>query len=210
MKKEKPKPNAGVENQLRCAGFYRIAGLDEVGLGALAGPVVAAAVVFDDYEEIPDLNDSKQLSEKKREELFPIIHQKAEAIGVGIVPVSKVNELNVYWAGRLAMKLAINDIIPPPDYLILDGNKLLDVDIPQQAIIKGDLKCMSIAAASIIAKVTRDRMMIKFAKTYPNYDWPSNKGYRSPKHLAALLEYGITPMHRPGFKDVQKAMEMVQ
>lgn len=202
--KEKSKPNAGVENQLRQAGFTRIAGVDEAGLGALAGPVVAAAVVFNHYHEIPSLTDSKQLSAKKREELYSVIQQRADSIGVGIIPVSQINKLNVYWAGRLAMKTAVQELSPDPDYVIIDGNKLLDITIPQQAIIKGDSKCISIAAASVIAKVTRDCIMAELSETYPQYQWYQNKGYGTKAHKDLIEKYGPCSAHRVDFKGVKE------
>jgi len=206
---EKFIPSFKRETQLAKEGYNLIAGVDEAGLGPLAGPVVAAAVSFDlsNFKKIKNLNDSKQLTEKQREELFPIIYNEAKSIGVGIISVKIIDIINIYWAGRQAMIEAIKNMYLAPDYLLIDGNKPLKIDIAQESIVKGDSKVLSIAAASIIAKVTRDRLMIKYHEVYPEYDFINNKGYRTPKHLAALEEYGITPIHRRSYKDVQRCME---
>ena len=156
MKVTKIEPTMKLEKELLRQGKERVAGIDEAGMGSLAGPLIAAAVVFSKDPEINGINDSKKLSPKKREKLYDIIQERADYIGIGVVSVSIIDELNVYWADRKAMIQAVKEILPPPDYLLIDGNKPLNINIEQQSIVKGDGKCVSIAAASIIAKVTRD------------------------------------------------------
>lgn len=202
MSKGRQLPTSRIETELIQQGYSRVAGIDEAGLGPLAGPVVAAAVVFVDYTPIPGLNDSKQVTEKKREELFDKVKEQAEAVGISVVPPSVVDEINVYWAGRSAMIEAVQAITPDPDYLLIDGNKPLEINLHQKSIIKGDSVSMSIAAASVVAKVTRDRMMREYHKQFPHYGFDTNKGYRSPKHLQALQDYGPCILHRRSFKDV--------
>ena len=176
-----------------------ICGIDEVGRGPLAGPVVAAAVVLPKDVDIYYLNDSKQLSAKKREELYDEIMEKAIAVGVGFSDEKCIDEINILQANYVAMREAISKLSVKPDILLNDAVKIPDVDIPQESIIKGDAKSVSIAAASIIAKVTRDRFMVEIAEKYPEYDFASNKGYGSPKHLAALKEIGPCEIHRRTF-----------
>ena len=205
---EKFIPSFKRERELVKKGYNLIAGVDEAGLGPLAGPVVAAAVSFDssNLRKIENLNDSKQLTEKQREELFPIIYNRAKRVGVGIVSVNVIDAVNVYWAGRNAMIEAIKNMGELPDYILIDGNKPIDIDIPQESIVKGDSKSLSIAAASIIAKVTRDRLMIKYDNVYPNYGFATHKGYPTPKHKEAVREYGVTPIHRKSFKFIQEIL----
>jgi len=176
-----------------------ICGIDEVGRGPLAGPVVAAAVVLPKDVDIYYLNDSKQLSAKKREELYDEIMEKAIAVGVGFSDEKLIDEINILQANYVAMREAISKLSVKPDVLLNDAVKIPDVDIPQESIIKGDAKSVSIAAASIIAKVTRDRFMVEISEKYPEYDFASNKGYGSPKHLAALKEIGPCEIHRRTF-----------
>ncbi len=176
-----------------------ICGIDEVGRGPLAGPVVAAAVVLPKDVDIYYLNDSKQLSAKKREELYDEIMEKAIAVGVGFSDEKCIDEINILQANYVAMREAISKLSVKPDVLLNDAVKIPDVDIPQESIIKGDAKSVSIAAASIIAKVTRDRFMVEISEKYPEYDFASNKGYGSPKHLAALKEIGPCEIHRRTF-----------
>lgn len=176
-----------------------ICGIDEVGRGPLAGPVVAAAVVLPKDVDIYYLNDSKQLSAKKREELYDEIMEKAIAVGVGFSDEKCIDEINILQANYVAMREAISKLSVKPDILLNDAVKIPEVDIPQESIIKGDAKSVSIAAASIIAKVTRDRFMVEISEKYPEYDFASNKGYGSPKHLAALKEIGPCEIHRKTF-----------
>lgn len=207
VKEKKTLITANLEKSLHKKGYVYIAGTDEVGTGALAAEVVASAVIFTSYPKILNLNDSKQLSHKQRLEILPLVRKHAKSIGIGVVSVAEVIKLNVYWAGNLAMKRAIELLDPQPDYVISDGNKKLDIDLPQQSIIKGDALCYSIAAASIVAKVSRDLRMIQYHEEFPQYHFDSNKGYRSPAHLEALREYGPCEIHRTQFIDVIRETE---
>ena len=179
--------------------YKYIAGLDEAGRGPLAGPVVAAAVIMDKGVTIPGVNDSKKLSEAKREYLYEMIVSKAISYGVGIVDEKKIDEINILNATYLAMETAISQLMTKPDYMLLDAVKLKNIDIPQLAIIKGDALSHSIAAASIIAKVTRDRIMIAYDNQYPQYGFAKHKGYGTKQHMDAIREFGILPIHRLTF-----------
>lgn len=183
-------------------GYQLIGGIDEVGRGPLVGPVVAACVVLPLNYKLPGLNDSKKLSEKKRELFYQIIKKDALGIGIGIIDEKIIDQVNIYEATKLAMKAAIKNNPIKIDYLLIDAMKL-DADIPFQAIIKGDQKSLSIAAASVIAKVTRDQILIELDKKYPQYNFKNNKGYGTKKHLEALKEYGALKEHRVSFKPVQ-------
>ena len=194
------------EFEYKYAEFEFICGIDEVGRGPFAGPVVAGAVILPKDEEILYLNDSKKLSEKKREELYDIIMDKAVAVGLGMETNEVIDEINIKRATHSAMRKAIKDLKNPktgemftPDILLVDAEHIPDVDIRQVGIIKGDAKSISIAAASIIAKVTRDRMMVEYDKIYPGYDFAGNKGYGTAAHIAAIKELGMTPIHRRTF-----------
>ncbi len=179
--------------------YSYICGIDEVGRGPLAGPVVACAVILPKDCSILYINDSKKLTEKKREELYDEIMEKAIAVGVGSIPPNKIDEINILNATYEAMKQAINNLKVKPDLLLNDAVTIPGVDIKQVPIIKGDAKSISIAAASIIAKVTRDRIMGAYDGLFPMYDFASNKGYGSSKHIEALKEYGPSPLHRMSF-----------
>lgn len=176
-----------------------ICGIDEVGRGPLAGPVVAAAVVLPKDQEILYLNDSKKLSEKKREMLYAEIMEKAVAVGIGYASPARIDEINILQATYEAMRMAISKLSVRPDVLLNDAVTIPAVDIPQVPIIKGDAKSKSIAAASIIAKVTRDRLMVEYDEVMPGYDFASNKGYGTKAHIAGLKELGPTPIHRRTF-----------
>lgn len=176
-----------------------LCGIDEVGRGPLAGPVVAGAVILPEDCEIFYLNDSKKLSEKKRELLYDEIMEKAIAVGIGAVSPERIDEINILQATYEAMRIAISRLSVRPDLLLNDAVTIPQVDIPQVPIIKGDAKSVSIAAASIIAKVTRDRMMVQYEDLYPGYEFASNKGYGSARHIAALKEIGPCPIHRRSF-----------
>ena len=176
-----------------------LCGIDEVGRGPLAGPVVAGAVILPEDCEILYLNDSKKLSEKKRELLYDEIMEKAIAVGIGAVSPERIDETNILQATYEAMRIAISRLSVRPDLLLNDAVTIPQVDIPQVPIIKGDAKSVSIAAASIIAKVTRDRMMVQYEDLYPGYEFASNKGYGSARHIAALKEIGPCPIHRRSF-----------
>ena len=179
--------------------YAYICGIDEVGRGPLAGPVVAGAVILPKDENILYLNDSKQLSEKKREELYDVIMEKAVAVGIGVVPSATIDDVNILQATYEAMRIAIGKLSVKPDILLNDAVNIPGVDIKQVGIVKGDARSVSIAAASIIAKVTRDRMMEEYDKIYPEYKFASNKGYGSKDHIAALKEIGPCAIHRSTF-----------
>ena len=176
-----------------------ICGIDEVGRGPLAGPVVAAAVILPKEQEILYLNDSKKLSEKKREILYTEIMEKAVAVGIGFASPQRIDEINILQATYEAMRMAISKLAVRPDVLLNDAVTIPEVDIPQVPIIKGDAKSKSIAAASIIAKVTRDRLMVEYDAVMPGYDFANNKGYGTKAHIAGLKELGPTPIHRETF-----------
>lgn len=179
--------------------YSYICGIDEVGRGPLAGPVVAGAVILPKEEEILYLNDSKQLSEKKREELYDIIMDKAVGVGIGVVPPARIDEINILQATYEAMRIAISKLPVKPDLLLNDAVTIPQVDIKQIGIIKGDARSISIAAASIVAKVTRDRMMVEYDKLYPEYYFASNKGYGSKAHVEVLKQIGPCAIHRSSF-----------
>ena len=180
-------------------GYTYIGGIDEAGRGPLAGPVVAAVVVFKPGTKIEGINDSKKLSEAKRNELFDIIKNEALDYGIGIVQRDEIDEYNILNATYMAMKKAINCLKKSPDYLLVDAAHIPDIDIAQKAIIKGDSKSISIAAASILAKVTRDSLMYEYDKMYPEYGFSSHKGYGTDQHYQAIRQHGITPIHRKSF-----------
>ncbi len=181
------------------AGRGAVCGIDEVGRGPLAGPVVAGAVILPEDCEILYLNDSKKLSEKKREQLYDEIMEKAVAVGIGAVSHERIDEINILQATYEAMRIAVSRLSVKPDLLLNDAVTIPEVEIPQVPIVKGDAKSVSIAAASIVAKVTRDRMMVQYDELYPGYDFASNKGYGSARHIAALKELGPCPIHRRSF-----------
>ena len=191
------------ENELYNNEINFIAGIDEVGRGPLVGPVVTAAVILpkDFYDE--RINDSKKLTEKKRELLYDVIMENALSVGIGISSPEVIDEINILNATKKAMIEAINNLSVKPQHLLIDAVKL-DIDIPQTSIIKGDAKSESIAAASIIAKVTRDRMMVELDKKYPMYDFKHNKGYGTKKHIEALYKYGPLKEHRKSFAPVSE------
>lgn len=189
------------EKLAQLAGAQLIAGVDEVGRGSLFGPVVAGAVILEPGYRIRGLRDSKLLDQATREKLAERIKQHAIAYAVAAVDVARIDQLNIYWASLLAMKEAIAQLLPQPDHLLIDAVRL-NLDCPQTNIIHGDALSISIAAASIVAKVHRDEMIRQWDPVYPQYDLASNKGYRSPKHLAALREFGPTPLHRLSFAPV--------
>jgi len=203
-------------------GFKAVAGVDEVGRGPLAGPVVAAAVILPLGFTHPEIKDSKLLSAKQREKLAPIIQQSAECWSIGTIDVDGIDRLNILRASLTAMAQALQGLSPQADIALIDGNQKIPVEflaapgakaaqqLCQKTIVKGDRLCLSIAAASIIAKVARDRMMIEFDKQYPEYGFAGHKGYGSAAHLAALRRYGPTPIHRRSFKPVRNLLGSVQ
>ncbi|CUH51098.1 RNase HII [Shimia marina] len=199
-------PDYSFEAAARALGATRIAGVDEVGRGPLAGPVTAAAVVLDP-ENIPEgLNDSKKLSAKRRDVLAKDIHRLAE-VSIVHVSVAEIDEHNILRASHIAMERAVAGLSMAPDHLLIDGNMIpKGLTIQSQAVVKGDAKSLSIAAASIVAKTSRDALMMDLAQQFPGYGWETNAGYPSPKHKAALIELGVTPHHRRSFKPVHNIL----
>lgn len=187
------------ENELYKKNIKLIAGVDEVGRGPLAGPVVCAAVILKEDYENDKINDSKKLTEKKREALYDVIMGEALSVGIGISSEDVIDEINILQATKKAMTEAIKNLDIKPEHVLIDAVKLEDLDIPQTSIIKGDAKSISIAASSIIAKVTRDRMMVELDKKHPEYDFKNNKGYGTKKHIEAIRKYGIIKEHRKTF-----------
>ena len=201
-------PSFAEEEMLEAQGYQRIAGVDEVGRGALAGPVVAAAVILPCHIDAPWLNqvkDSKQLSPARRQLLFHHIHEIAIAIGIGVASREVIDTRGIIKATQLAMKLAIDQLLPPPESLLIDYMRLPEVPLPQKGIKEGDSLCFSIACASIIAKVTRDQLMIELDRTYPGYGLADHKGYGTREHLACLHRLGPSPIHRQSFKPLRES-----
>jgi ribonuclease HII len=192
------------ERRVREAGFERIAGVDEVGRGALFGPVLAAAVILDPAFRIRGLQDSKVLEPEERERLAKIIRKRALAISIASVDAGKIDRINIYQASRVAMRIAVLGLTPPPEVVLADALRL-DVAYPQAPIIHGDAQSISIAAASIIAKVERDRLMREWDRTYPGYNLAQNKGYATPEHRSSLRTLGPTPEHRRSYAPVAAA-----
>lgn len=188
-----------IEDGHFAAGIRIICGVDEAGRGPLAGPVCAAAVILPHHAEIPGLNDSKKLSDKRRRELFPVIKEQAVAYGIGIATHEEIDEINILQATYLAMERAIQALGVQPELALIDGNRAKDFGIPVETVVKGDSRSASIAAASILAKVTRDDMMLELAETYPEYQFEIHKGYGTKAHYAALDQHGICPIHRRTF-----------
>ena len=194
------------EKELYTQGIQLIAGVDEVGRGPLAGPVVAAAVILPKACKIPGLNDSKKIPKSKHKEIYEAVLQNAVAIGIGIKDNQVIDQVNIYEATKLAMMEAIGQLEPQPQHLLIDAMRL-DLPISQTSIIKGDANSLSIAAASIVAKVTRDQMMEEFDREYPGYDFAQNAGYGTSNHLAGLDQLGVTPIHRRSFEPVKSICE---
>ena len=187
------------ENDCFAQGYRMVCGVDEAGRGPLAGPVCAAAVILPPNLEIPGLNDSKKLSDKKRRELFPVIQEKALAYGIGFADHNEIDEINILQATYLAMERAIAQLSVKPDMALIDGNRAKDFGLPVQTVVHGDSLSASIAAASVLAKVTRDDLMLKMAEEYPGYGFEIHKGYGTKAHYAALQELGPCPIHRMTF-----------
>lgn len=194
------------EQEARRCGYRRIAGIDEAGRGPLAGPVVAAAVILPVHVRLVGVDDSKQLSEAERERLYPAILEKAVGVGIGVADAGEIDALNILEATRLAMRRAIENVAPSPDYLLTDAVILPEVRIPLRPIIKGDALSLSIAAASIIAKVTRDRLMAAYHERFPQYNFFSHKGYGTAEHLQMLAQFGPCSIHRRTFAPVREAI----
>jgi ribonuclease HII len=204
--REKYEEMSVFENELKQTGIRFVAGLDEVGRGPLAGPVVAAAVILPKNCQILGLNDSKQLSAKKREELFLEIQNQAVAIGIGVADHQEIDRVNIYQASKNAMKRALADLAITPEHLLVDA-MTLDTDIPQTSLIKGDARSISIAAASIVAKVFRDNLMKDYHDVFPHYGFDKNAGYGTKAHLEGLATQGICPIHRKTFAPVKQYVE---
>lgn len=196
------------EKELYQKGYQAIAGIDEVGRGPLAGPVVTACVILPKDCKIRHLNDSKKIPKKHHEEIYEEVLARALGVGIGIVDNDTIDRVNIYEATKLGMLQAIEQMkgeVTKPDYLLIDAMQL-DTPIPQLSLIKGDANSLSIAAASIVAKVTRDRMMAEYAKEYPGYAFDKNVGYSTKDHLAGLKQYGVTPIHRKSFEPIKSML----
>lgn len=187
------------EDQARQEGYHLICGIDEAGRGPLAGPVCAAAVILPDHCVIPGLNDSKKLSDKRRRELFPIIQESALAFGIAFASETEIDEINILQATFLAMKRALNGLSLRPDFALIDGNREPDFGLPVKTVVQGDSLSANIAAASILAKVTRDDWMIRLSEEYPGYGFEIHKGYGTKAHYEALDRMGACPAHRQTF-----------
>lgn len=188
-----------IEESLYEKGFELVCGVDEAGRGPLAGPVCAAAVILPHHCDIPELDDSKKLSDKRRRELFPLIREKALAYGVAFVHHEEIDEINILQATFLAMKQAVSQLEKKPDFVLIDGNRATEVGAPVQTVVHGDSLSASIAAASILAKVTRDDYMVEMAEKYPAYGFEIHKGYGTKVHCQAILEHGPCEIHRKSF-----------
>lgn len=188
-----------LENEIYAEGFSLICGVDEAGRGPLAGPVYAAAVILPRDAVIDGLNDSKKLTEKKREALFDVITERALTYGIASASVEEIEKLNILNATFLAMNRAIDKLDPIPELALIDGNRSTGIAMPSRCVVKGDSRCADIAAASILAKVSRDRYMLTLAEKYPQYHFEQHKGYGTKLHYEALREYGPSPEHRPSF-----------
>ena len=188
-----------MERALHREGVALICGADEAGRGPLAGPVCAAAVILPEGTDLPGLNDSKKLTEKQREALFPLIRERAVAYGVAFATVEEIEQMNILRAALLAMDRAIAMLDPAPALALIDGNTARGISVPARSVVHGDARCAAIAAASVLAKVTRDRLMVELAERYPQYGFERHKGYGTKEHYAALEKYGPCPAHRPSF-----------
>lgn len=188
-----------LENEIYAEGFDLICGVDEAGRGPLAGPVCAAAVILPRDIEIAGLNDSKKLTDKKRETLYDVICENAVTYGIAFASIEEIESINILNAAMLAMNRAIEKLTPQPQLALIDGNRNSAINIPSRCVIKGDAKCADIAAASILAKVTRDRYMLEMAEKYPEYHFEKHKGYGTKLHYEALREHGPSEIHRPSF-----------
>lgn len=184
-------------------GFTVIAGIDEAGRGPLAGPVVAAAVILPKRFRVTKMADSKQLTPKRRNEVYDIIYRKAVSVGIGIIDPCEIDRINILQAALVAMAVAVENLNPRPLYLLIDGTFPIYCDLPQEAIVKGDTLSISIAAASVVAKVTRDRLMEQYHDLYPQYGFDCHKGYATTRHRKAIQDFGPCPIHRVSFKGVR-------
>ena len=193
-------PDLELEKEALKSGYSFVCGVDEAGRGPLAGPVCAAAVILDPSVELEGVNDSKKLSEKKREALFDVICQKAVAYSIAFATVEEIEEVNILHATYLAMNRAIEGLSVKADFALIDGNRApKDIKIDCQTVVKGDAKSLSISAASILAKVTRDRLLLEYDEKYPQYNFAKHKGYGTAEHMEAIRKYGVSEVHRPSF-----------
>jgi len=192
------------EKSLKQKGYIRIAGVDEAGRGPLAGPVVSAAVILPWDFSAPGLNDSKKLTHRQRESLFEQIYAKADAVGIGIVDAVEIDRINILQAARLSMVMAVANLSPQPDFLLIDGKFGINADLPQEAVIKGDSRSVSVAAASIVAKVSRDHLMLCYHDELPQFGFDRHKGYPTKAHKAAVAQYGPSWIHRRTFRGVSE------
>lgn len=195
------------EKELYAQGIQLIAGVDEVGRGPLAGPVVAAAVILPENCKIPGLNDSKKIPKSKHQAIYQAVLDQALSIGIGVKDNRVIDQVNIYEATKLAMLEAIQELDPQPQHLLIDAMKL-ELPISQTSIIKGDANSLSIAAASVVAKVTRDQMMTAYDQDYPGYDFAQNAGYGTTKHLEGLKKQGVTPIHRRSFEPIKSMIDV--
>lgn len=199
------------ERSLLCQGFARIAGVDEAGRGPLAGPVVAGCVILPlDFDSVPPYKDSKKLSPAQRDRLYAALHDSGALIGVGIASVEEIDQINILQASLLAMRRAVDNCADRPDFLLVDGTFRVPAELPQLTLVRGESKSASIAAASIIAKVTRDRLMAEYHVQQPQYNFLQHKGYPTKAHRAALAEHGPSPIHRKTFRGVREFAENAQ
>lgn len=198
-----------IENTYRRLGFVHVAGVDEVGRGCLAGPVVTAAVVLDPARHIGGLADSKIVPAPERDRLYDVILRRALAWAVAAAEPDEIDTFNIHQASLRAMQRSVMALIPLPDLVLVDAFRIPDLFIPQRGINQGDRRCAGIAAASIVAKVTRDRLMMEFARDYPGYGFERHKGYGTPEHQAAIAKLGVTALHRRSFRPVQLALGLV-
>lgn len=201
-------PDLRYERKLWRAGLEAVAGVDEVGVGPMAGPVVAAAVVFAPETFIKGVRDSKQLTAEKREALFTVINGRALAVGIGAAEADEVDRLNIYWAAIAASERAVTALGRAPQHVLVDGRSIRGLGLPQTAIVGGDRKAFCIAAASIVAKVVRDRLMVEYDGRYPGYGFAQHKGYCTADHVAALERLGPSPIHRRSFAPVMQALQL--
>ena len=195
------------EELARSRGYRAVAGIDEAGRGPLAGPVVAAAVILPEVFDLPGLNDSKQISEKKRNLLYPLIHEQALAVGVGVSRAGEIDEINILQATLKGMTRAVGRLSLAPDYLLVDGITPIPIGIEQKTLKKGDSRSLSVAAASVVAKVVRDRIMVAYDRLFPEYGFAGHKGYGSQKHRDAIARYGPCVCHRLTFGGVREHCE---
>ncbi|MDO8535524.1 MAG: ribonuclease HII [Candidatus Omnitrophota bacterium] len=195
------------EKSLNSSGFFSIAGVDEAGRGPLAGPVVAGAVIIKNTRFKERIDDSKKLTAKRREVAYREILKKA-IVGVGIIDEKTIDKINIYQATKKAMQMAVSRLKIPPDYVIVDGNMKIATKCPLKCIVGGDSKSLSIAAASIVAKVTRDRIMVEYDKEYPQYGFARHKGYGTKEHMAAIKTHGASPIHRNSFRPIKQSNQV--